>query len=74
MSATAYMTLTRHRLPAETVVLELKMLSSSSSVVSGGAMVLTVDGVDGVEVRSVALLLVVGDSVVGVFLTVKLRD
>lgn len=68
------MTLTRHRLPAETVVLELKMLSSSSSVVSGGAMVLTVDGVDGVEVRSVALLLVVGDSVVGVFLTVKLRD
>lgn len=65
------MTLTRHRLPAETVVLELKMLSSSSSVVSGGAMVLTVDGV---EVRSVALLLVVGDSVVGVFLTVKLRD
>lgn len=68
------MTLTRHRLPAETVVLELKMLSSSSSVVSGGAMVLTVDGVDGVEVRSVELLLVVGDSVVGVFLTVKLRD
>lgn len=68
------MTLTRHRLPAETVVLELKMLSSSSSVVSGGAMVLTVLTVDGVEVRSVALLLVVGDSVVGVFLTVKLRD
>ena len=63
------MTLTRHRLPAETVVLELKMLSSS--VVIGGATVVTLDGV---EVRSVTLLLVVGGSVVGVFLTVKLRD
>lgn len=53
------MTLTRHRLLALTVVLELKM--------SSGCVVMVVT-------PPLLLLLLVGVGVVGVFLTVKVRD
>lgn len=67
------MTLTRHRLPADTVVLELKMLPSVVCsvvvVVDAGSVVLA-----WVDAGTVTLLLVGGVCVDGVFLMEKERD